>query len=61
MDGVIRDALSKNGRDMLDRDLDKMRGESTCENRGQCLDTVGKVASEAMAIYLAGDTEGALA
>jgi DNA-binding transcriptional ArsR family regulator len=60
MDEVIRDAISKNGRDMLDRDLDKMRGESRCENRGRCLDMVGHVASEAMAKYLAGDTQEAL-
>jgi DNA-binding transcriptional ArsR family regulator len=61
MDGAIRDALTENGRDMLDRDLEKMRGMSMCENRGNCLDTVGNVASEAMAIYLTGDTDGALA
>ena len=61
MDGAILDALSENGRDMLERDLEKMRGMSKCENRGQCLDTVGKVASEAMSKYLTGDTEGALA
>ncbi|HEY3421406.1 MAG TPA: winged helix-turn-helix domain-containing protein [Methanomassiliicoccales archaeon] len=60
MDGVIRDALSKNGRDMLDRELGKLRGQSTCENRGRCLDSVNNVASDAMAAYLAGDTDGAL-
>lgn len=60
MDGAIKEALSKNGKVLLDRDLDKMRGESTCENRERCLDTVGNIASEAMATYLAGDTEGAL-
>ncbi len=61
MDGVIMDALSKNGRDKLERDIQKMRSMSTCENRGHCLDTVNSVASGAMAAYVAGDTAGALA
>jgi len=61
LDGAIRDALSENGRDMLDRDLEKMREMSMCENRRTCLDAVNNIASETMAMYLAGDTEGSLA
>ncbi|MGD0817486.1 MAG: winged helix-turn-helix domain-containing protein [Methanomassiliicoccales archaeon] len=61
MDGVIMDALSENGRNKLERDLEKMRGLSTCKNRERCLETISKVASDAMATYLAGNTEGALA
>ena len=60
MDGVILDALSENGRDKLEREMVKIRGMSKCENRDHCLNTVSKVASEAMASYVAGDTQRAL-
>jgi predicted transcriptional regulator len=61
MDGLILDALSENGRDKLEKDISKMRGLSKCTNRDHCLETVQKVASEAMAKYVTGDTEGAMA
>ncbi len=61
MDGLIVDALSENGRDKLEREILKMRGMSSCKNRDHCLDTVRKVASDAMTSYVAGDAEGALA
>jgi hypothetical protein len=60
MDLVIMEAVSKNGQDILDRDLEKLRTGSKCENRGRCLDAVNTIASEAMAMYKAGDIEGAL-
>ena len=61
MDGVILDALSENGREKFEREMVKIRGMSQCENRDRCLNTVSKVASDAMASYVAGDTERALA
>lgn len=61
MDGAIMDALSGSGRDRLEKDLIRMRGATTCSNRDLCLDTVSKAASEATALYVAGNTEGALA
>jgi predicted transcriptional regulator len=61
MDGFIMDALSENGRDRMEKELKKLRGGSTCGYRDDCLETVSKVASEAMATYVAGDTERALA
>ena len=60
MDGVILDALSENGREKLERELKKLRGMSKCENREHCLNTVSVVATEAMASYVAGETERAL-
>jgi predicted transcriptional regulator len=60
MDGVILEALSGSGRDKLEKDILRMKGATTCMNRDLCLDTVSKVASEAMASYVAGDIDGAL-
>ena len=61
MDGAIVDALSENGRNKLEKDILKMRGLSKCINRDRCLDSVSKVASEAMSYYVAGNADGALA
>jgi DNA-binding transcriptional ArsR family regulator len=60
MDGAIMDALSGSGRDRLEKDILRMRRVTTCANRDLCLDTVSKVASEATALYVAGDIDGAL-
>ena len=60
MDGLIMDALSENGRDKVEKDMKRIRGESTCVNRDGCLDTVSNVASQAMATYVSGDIDGAL-
>ncbi len=61
MDGAIMDALSGSGRDRLEKDILRMKGATTCANRDLCLDTVSKAASEATALYVAGDIDGALA
>lgn len=61
MDGLIMDALSENGRDKMEKEILKMRCMSSCKNRDHCLDTVRKVACDAMTSYVAGDAEGALA
>jgi DNA-binding transcriptional ArsR family regulator len=60
MDSVILDALSGSGRNKLEKEVLRIRGMTTCMNRDHCLDTVTKVASEAMASYVVGDIDGAL-
>jgi DNA-binding transcriptional ArsR family regulator len=56
----LMDALSENGRDRLEKDLSRLRKNSSCENREHCLDTVRSCADEAISSYVNGDTEKAL-
>jgi DNA-binding MarR family transcriptional regulator len=60
VDGRLMDALSQSGRDRLEKEMARIRGSSTCENREHCLNIVRTAAEEAISSYVAGDSGKAL-